>query len=85
MQTVVAKSSTKQEYRTKAPVICEFVWLKQLFKELRFGKFTQMTLICDNQATLHVSSNPVFHKRIKHIEVDCHFIWEKIVFGDIIT
>ena len=53
---------------------CELIWLKHLLQGLRFGKDEQMKLICDNQAALHISSNPGFHERTKHIEVDCHFI-----------
>ena len=57
---------------------CELIWLKHLLQKLRFGKDEQMKPICDNQAVLHIASNPVFHDRTKHIEVDCHFIKEKI-------
>ena len=63
----------------------ELTWLKQLLQKLRFGNGGQMTLVFDNQAALHIASNPVFHERTKHIEVVCHFIREKIVSGYMTT
>ena len=73
-QDVVARSSAEAEHRAMTLATCEVIWLKHILQELRFGKDEQMKLICDN----HISSNPVFHERTKHIEVDCHFIKEKI-------
>ena len=68
-----------------ASATCELMLLKQLFHELRFGKDEPMKLMCDNQAALHIASNLVSHERTKHIEVDCHFILEKIASGCMTT
>ena len=68
-----------------ANVTCELIWLKQLLQELKFCEVSPMKLICDNQAALNIASNLVFHERTKHIEIDCHFIREKLVKGVIVT
>ena len=64
---------------------CKFIWLKQLLQKLGFGNDEQMTLACNNQTPLHIASNPVFHEKIKHIEVGYNFIREKIVSGCMTT
>ncbi|CAH9069280.1 unnamed protein product [Cuscuta europaea] len=84
-QSVVARSSAEAEYRAMALTTCELIWLKQLLSELKFCKLKPMKLICDNQAALYIASNPVFHERTKHIEIDCHFIREKVISGEIFT
>jgi len=79
----VVRFSAETKYRAMTSITYELIWLSQLLKELQFGEVTQMRLICDNQATLHISSNPVFNKTTKHVEIDCHFIQENIISGDI--
>ena len=65
-QNVVARYSAEAEYRAMALATCELIWLKQLLMK-KFGDLEPVQLICDNQTTLHITSTPVFHERIKHI------------------
>ncbi|XP_022152743.1 uncharacterized protein LOC111020391 [Momordica charantia] len=84
-QNVVSRSSAESEYRAMAQSVCELVWIHQLLTELGFGITTPIKLWCDNQAALHIASNLVFHERTKHIEVDCHYVCEKILQGLVVT
>jgi len=71
---VVSGSSTKAEYRVMASVACEITLVLQLLKDLKIEHPKPAMLFYDNQAALYIAANPVFHKRTKHIEVDCHLV-----------
>ena len=81
----MVRFSVEAKYQAMTLTIYELIWLRHLLQEFRFGKDEQIKLICDNQAALHIASNPVFHERTKYIEVDCHFIREKIASGCMAT
>ncbi|RVW64653.1 Retrovirus-related Pol polyprotein from transposon RE1 [Vitis vinifera] len=77
-QSVVSRSSAESEYRAMAQATCEIIWIHQLLCEVGMKCTMPAKLWCDNQAALHIAANPVYHERTKHIEVDYHFIREKI-------
>ncbi|CAL8118426.1 unnamed protein product [Prunus armeniaca] len=77
-QKVVSRSSAEAEYRGMAQGVCELLWLRRWLRDLGFGPRKPMDLYCDNKATIAFAHNPVQHDRTKHVEVDQHFVKEKL-------
>ena len=63
--------------------VAEATWLRQLLLELHAPLRRATLVYCDNISAVYMSSNPVQHQRTKHIEIDLHFVWERVAIGDL--
>ena len=82
-QLTVSCSSTEAEYRALASASVKVCWLQVLPQDLGIFISDPPILWCDNVSALATASNPVFYARIKHIEVDFHFIRERMLRKDL--
>lgn len=79
--STVSHSSAEAEYGSMASMTCEIQWLTYILRDLNMKLTQPIPLKCDNNATLHISVNPVFHECTKHVEIDCHVVREKFQRG----
>lgn len=56
----------------------EVTWLLGLFIELGVSIQLPVTIMSDSKWAIQFAANSVFHEKTKHIEIDCHFIGNKI-------
>ena len=82
-QVTVSRSSAEAEYRAVAHAVAEAVWLRQLLVELHRPLPRATIVYCDNISAVYMASNPVQHRRTKHIEIDIHFVREKVALGEV--
>lgn len=52
-----------------------------MFSEFEVPDVLPIPVKCDNQTAIYIAKNPVYHERTKHIDIDCHFVHEKLVSG----
>jgi hypothetical protein len=82
-QPTVSRSSAEAEYRGVANAVAECCWLRHLLGELHINITKATIAYCDNVSSVYMSKNPVHHRRTKHIELDVHFVREKVALGEL--
>ncbi|GKB72538.1 gag/pol polyprotein [Tanacetum coccineum] len=82
-QRTVSRSSTETEYKALADTIAELTWLQDLLHELGIRSSSNPILWCDNLGATYLSANPIFRMRTKYVEIDYHFVREKVAQGDL--
>ena len=84
-QNIVARSTAEAEYRAMALTACEITWITALLQDMGLTNLPPTVLQCDNMAAISIAANPVLHERTKHVEIDCHYIRDKVQSGAIVT
>lgn len=84
-QATVSRSSSEVEYRALASIAAELTWISFILRDIEVHLSNTPTLYCDNISALHMTVNPVFHGCTKHVEIDYHFVWEKVSPENLVT
>lgn len=82
-QPTVSRSSAEAEYRSIAALTQELIWLKRLLANLGVEHKASMAVFCDSKSAIYIATNPVFHERTKHIELDLHFVRDEVLSRNI--
>jgi hypothetical protein len=67
------------EYKAMADAMAELMWIQSVLQELRIPCSRSARLWCDNMGAKYLASNLVFHGRMKHVEIDYHFVGDRFV------
>ncbi|KAE8706943.1 hypothetical protein F3Y22_tig00110387pilonHSYRG00340 [Hibiscus syriacus] len=78
-KSVVSISTSEAEYRSLANSVSELVWIEQLLGEIGIRVTGKPVVWCDNTSTISMAANRTHHARIKHVEIDIHFVRERVL------
>jgi hypothetical protein len=80
-QSSIALSTAEVEYIVACSTSCEAIWLRKLLTDLFDLEMRATLILCNNQSCIKMTSNLVFHNRLKHIEIRYHYIRDMVQRG----
>lgn len=80
-QSIVARSNTESKYKAVANVTSKLKWLQSLLCEIHITIPTTPIIWCENIRATYLATNPIFHAKMKHIEIVYHFVREHVNSG----
>lgn len=79
----MARSFTEVKYKAIVYVSIEVTWIVSFLREIGFPSTSVPGFSCDNLGVTYICANPVFHARTKHVEIDFHFVHDKVASGEL--
>ena len=80
-QSLISKSSTEAEFRAMSKGIDEVMWIRNLLDELKISYIKPIDIRCDNKSAICIAHDPVYHDRMKHVNIDRFYIQDHLEQG----
>jgi hypothetical protein len=82
-QSGIALITMEVEYIVACSTSCEAIWLHKLLAGLFELEREETMILCDNQSSINMKKNPIFHDKSKHTEIRYHYICDMVQRGAI--
>lgn len=83
-QKIVVVLSCKAEYMAVFEVVQECIWLQTVLQAISYSTGSATTIMCDNNAAINLSEDPMLHSHVKHINIKYHFLQEHMALKELI-
>jgi hypothetical protein len=77
-QKTVSRSSIEVEYKAMTDATAEIMWVQSVLRDLSISSPKAAILWCKNMGAKYLASNPIFHRRTKHVKVVFHFVRDRV-------
>ena len=82
-KSYVALSKAKAQYVIACSANCEELWMRNLLSDLFDLQLDATCIYWDNQSSMKLSENPLFHDKSKHIKIKYHYIRDMVQRGEV--